>query len=194
METTVGFDCSRFTDYFGSFLNIGVSETSKVISYNYMYSSVIYDNIKRDYFESLHAELKLESEINRLFLISLPSPNSKVNQFKKSLIDPTNQKAIEVTQNIIIDENLIKTSQIKLESKEDFLKVFEFLYSGYQPLSFLASESKKINLQKIIKRKPVNNSAVIEFCVDYGYIKSTFDKVYLSYGGLDFGQFILASF
>lgn len=189
----VGVECLLYKDNFVNINGIQVSANSKGYIYNYMYSPEIYRVAKSEYFQALTSVLEIQPGKYILFLISSPTPNSKFNSLKRDMVNPISSLFIANTDNIIINDYLFKTSRIELNTKQDFIKALEYLYSGYYSHSFIMYSMKdnKFDLSELLTCSNSNRSQVF---LNYEVAKQLAEKIYITYGGFDFGQFLFISF
>jgi hypothetical protein len=188
-----GDGCFEFVQHFEHFVNIAIDDNSLILSSDYNYDDSNYDLIKRTYFELIGNKIDKNDNFY-LCLISNLIPNTKYNLLKTSH-NPRilNSLLVEESRVFEFGTYIIKMSCIKLQDNTKLLCGLDYLFSGYTSHSFMFKKNKdisEINPHVLVPNYNRYNQ-LLSFKIDHSLMLSYFDEIYITFGGFDYGQFVV---
>ena len=194
-----GISCRHYVKYFDHVCNIDITDLSSVYLKDYIYDSVTYDMQLKLFFDNLY---KIKDSFNLsaccLYLVLKFNSTLDLKKFKIKYKNPVNDfkiRELEVSE-FTVDSSTVVLIKVPLNSKFEIYNCFEHLYSSYAPISFIGDDIKLTDIifSNFISIKSNTKGSYDEIIFDFRKMKESFKDMLFTYGGFDFGQFILGKF
>jgi len=184
----------EYEDLFDHLRN-GNGQSKEVLLGNYTYDTDNYESILRDF--SIEATRRLLSQSVEHYIFSFSSvlPNTKFNEKNSNLSNLFNGADEKNFSSIKFDDSIVQVAKYPILYKESMQKAIQKMFSGYAGPTFIASGNTVNAIDQLQFHREYNrHRIVVGNSLDISQLKSLFESVYFTYGGFDYGQFVMIKF
>jgi hypothetical protein len=199
LEILEGNLCSRYLDLFKNLEKSDASLKSKIYTFDYIYNENTYtDEFKKFTDSILESETALRHREFSMYNSMLLSSSFEIKTIKFKYKNPIKTIPLHELEHRIfpVHHMAILITKIPLLNEGDVRNCLTYLFSGYCGNSFIGGDvdfSKKECIEMLASSCGINDTQQ-NISYKYPSLKSLMGNVFFTYGGFDYGQFVIANF